>query len=179
MKSILAFCLAAYAWVFASELAAALDPYPASDPRSVIETVISLSDRRALPGWDEPSFQNRLRPYLSDDFLRVVAKGARTAIKNHINLYDGDFFTGSQEMAHAKLFDADVVEQEGDTATVEATVGTSGDPAVDPKQGGKVRYELKRVGGVWKIDDFRFLEDWAKSLPSLKTMFSDPMKYGE
>ena len=82
-------------------------------------------------------------------------------------------------MAHAKLLGADVVEQSGDAATVEASVGTSADPAVEAKEGGKARYELKRVGGVWKIDDFRFLEDWAKSLPSIKTMFSDPMKYAE
>ena len=179
MKSVFVILFAAFAWVMAPALAAAQNQYAASDPRSVVYSVISLSDRHALPGWDKPAFQSKLRPYLTDEFLRIVAKGAQIAMQKRINLYDGDFFTGAQEMAHAKLFGADVVEQRGDAATVEASVGNSDDPAVEPREGGKVRYELKRVGGVWKIDDFRFLEDWAKSLPSIKTMFGDPMKYAE
>ena len=177
MKSLFAILIAAFVWVTASAPAAAQNLYNASDPRSVVYLVISLSDRHALPGWNEPTFQMKLRPYLTDDFLRVVVKGAQIAKQKGIDLYDGDFFTGAQEMAHAKLFGADVVEQAGDAATVEASVGTSADPADEAKQGGKVRYQLKRVGGAWKIDDFRFLEDWAKTLPSIKTMFSDPVKY--
>ena len=179
MKSLFAILFATFAWVMAPAPAAAQSLYGASDPRSVVYTVISLTDRHALPDWSAPTFQSKLRPYLTDDFLRVVAKGAHIAAQKHINLYDADFFTGSQEMQHAKLFSANVIKQRGDAATVEASVGTSGDPKVQPSEGSKVRYELKRVGSVWKIDDFRFSEDSANWLPSIKTIFGDPVKYAE
>ena len=40
-------------------------------------------------------------------------------------------------------------------------------------------HQLKRVNGVWRIDDFRDLEDYAISSPSVKTRFGDPVRYGE
>jgi hypothetical protein len=174
MKSLRAMIFAAFACIFASLPAAADDAYAKADPRSVVQTVLALTDSHALPDWPEPTFAKKLRPYLTDDFLRVVAKGSRIAEEKQINLYDGDFFTGGQGEPYAKLMGADVVKQAGDAATVDALVHADPAATVDMK----VRYELKRVGGQWMIDDFRFFEDSGQSRPSIKTMFGDPTKYG-
>src|ERR1700733_10024264 len=107
--------------------ATALDAFPGSDPRSVVQTVIELTDRHAQPGWSEPGFATKLRPYLTQDLLAAVAKGAKIAGRKGINLYDGEFFTGSQGLAHAKLFSAEVSKLGPDAATVEASIGTSDD----------------------------------------------------
>ncbi|MGO8797805.1 MAG: hypothetical protein ACLQJL_01820 [Roseiarcus sp.] len=156
----------------------ALEAFPSDDPRFVVQTVIDLTDRHALPGWDDADFAAKLAPYLTRDLLAVVRSGGRIAIKKHINLYDGEFFTGSQGLEHARLFSATLIKQDGDNATVEASIGTSDDRNVQPKAGDRTRFQLKRVGGVWKIDDFRNLEDYAKTQPSVKTLFKDPMRYG-
>jgi hypothetical protein len=42
-----------------------------------------------------------------------------------------------------------------------------------------MRCEMKRVGGVWKIDDFRNLESYARPQPSVKTLFNDPIRYAQ
>lgn len=157
----------------------ALDAYPASDPRSVVQTVVVLTDKHALPAWSEPTFTTKLRPYLTADFLAVVARGARIAEKKGINLYDGEFFTGSQDLAHAKLFSAEVSKLAGDSAIVEASIGTTDLPNGEPTSGAHIRFQLKRVGGAWRIDDFRDLEDYAKSQPSIKMLFGDPVRYGQ
>ena len=157
----------------------AFEAFPSADPRSVVQTVIDLTDRHALPGWDAPDFGAKLTPYLTPDFLAAVARGGRIAIKKGINLYDGEFFTGSQGLAHARLFEARVTKADGDNATVEASIGTSDDPNVQPKAGDRMWFQLKRIGGVWKIDDFRNLEPYAKAQPSVKTLFRDPVRYGQ
>ena len=59
MKSLFAILIAALVWVTASAPAAAQSPYDASDPRSVVYSVISLSDSHALPDWNEPTFQSK------------------------------------------------------------------------------------------------------------------------
>jgi hypothetical protein len=56
-------------------------------------------------------------------------------------------------------------------------VGSSSDPNVEPDVGGKVRFQLKRGGGAWRIDDFKNLEDYAKAEPSIKTLFNDAVRY--
>jgi len=152
---------------------------PASDPRAVLQEVITLTDQRALPSWSDRDFPAKLRPYLTDGLLAAVAKGGKIAAAKGINLYDGEFFTGSQDVAHAKLISAEIAKLAGDTATVQAVVGTTDDPAAEVKTGDHVRYEMKRVAGVWKIDDFKNLEPYAKSQPSIKTLFSDPVRYGQ
>ncbi len=151
--------------------------YPASDPRSVVAKAIALVDAHEAPGWDEPSFSVEMKPLVTDALIAAVAKGARIAKQENLDLYDGDFFTGAQEVEHATLFSATIAAGQGDAATIDASVGTSDDPKAAPKVGGEMRYWVKRVGGVWKIDDFRSLEDWAKSEPSVKTLFSNPTKY--
>lgn len=159
--------------------ARALETFPSSDPRAVLQTVIALTDRHALPGWSDRDFQAKLRPYLTDSLLAAVAKGGRIAAARGIDLYDGEFFTGSQDVAHAKLFSAAIARLAGDAATVEAVVGASDDPAAEPKTGDHMRYQMQRVGGVWKIDDFKNLESYAAAQPSVKTLFSDPARYGQ
>lgn len=171
-------CLLAL-FLSSASVALALETFPPSDPRSVIQIVIDLTDRHALPSWDDATFGARLRPYLSDDFLATIARGARIAKRKSINLYDGEFFTGSQDLAHAKLMQAGVIELSGDAATVEAKVATSDKADVAPTVGSRIRYQLKRVKGAWRIDDFRDLEDYAKSQPSVKTLFGDPVRYGQ
>ena len=99
-------------------------------------------------------------------------------MKKHINLYDAEFFTGSQGLEHARLFSAALVAQDGDKATVEASVGASDDPKVQPTAGDRTRFQLRRTAGVWKIDDFQNLEPYARSQPSVKALFSDPVRYG-
>ena len=173
-------------WLFGAVLALlaapgafALDAFPPSDPRSVVQTVIALVDRHALPNWNESAFAQKMRPYVTEEFLAVIDKGGRIASKKRINIYDGEFFTGGQGVEHAKLFSASVSKLAGDSATVEASIGTTGDPNVEPTEGGRVRYQLKRVSGVWRIDDFRDMEDYAKSRPSVKTLLSDPVRFGQ
>jgi hypothetical protein len=164
-------------WAISPSLA--LDAFPAADPRSVVQTVIELTDNHALPGWDQPDFAQKLTPYLSADFLAAVASGRKIALKKQINLYDGEFFTGSQGVEHARLFRAAVTKLDGDNATVEASIGTSDDAKVQPTAGDHVRFQLKRIGGVWKIDDFQNLEPYAKGQPSVKTLFKNPLRYGQ
>ena len=135
------------------------------------------TDQHALPRWSEPGFQAKLRPYLSDDLLSAVSKGAKIATKKGNDLYNGEFFTSSQDLAHAKLFTAEMSKLAGDTASVEVSVGSSSDPNVEPDVGGKVRFQLKRGGGAWRIDDFKNLEDYAKAEPSIKTLFNDAVRY--
>lgn len=159
--------------------ARALDTFAAADPRSTIQTVISLTDRHALPSWDEATFGVRLHPYLTDDFLATVAKGGKIAIRKHINLYDAEFFTGAQGLAHVKLLEAEISQQSADAATVVAKVATTDQPNAVPTEGSRIQFELKRVNGVWRIDDFHDLEDYAKSSPSVKTRFGDPVRYGQ
>jgi len=154
------------------------EAFAPADPRSVVQTVIALTDRHALPAWSEASFGARLAPYLTRDLLAAVQSGGRIAMKKHINLYDGEFFTGSQGLEHAHLFSATLVKSDGDDATVEASIGTSDDPNAQPKAGERTRFELKRAGGVWKIDDFRNLESYASAQPSIKTLFKNPVRYG-
>lgn len=156
----------------------ALEAVAPADPRSVVQAVIDLTDRHALPGWSEPDFATKLAPYLTGDLLAAVDKGGRIAVRKHINLYDGEFFTGSQGLEHARLFSATLVKLDGDNATVDASIGTSDDRGVQPTAGDRTRFQLKRVGGVWKIDDFRNLESYAKTQPSVKTLFKDPVRYG-
>ncbi len=174
--SLIAACIAAASVVLP---AAALETFPSSDPRSVVQTVIDLTDRHALPDWSDPAFATKLRPYLTKALLSAVKRGGDIAARKSINLYDGEFFTGSQGLAHAKLFSAEVTKIGGDAATVEAKIGTTDDPKGEPAVGGRVRFQLKRVDGVWRIDDFRNLEDYAKSEPSIKTLFSDPVRYAQ
>ena len=154
------------------------EAFAPADPRFVVQTVIELTDHHALPGWSDAGFRAKLAPYLTRDLLAAVQSGARIAIKKHINLYDAEFFTGSQGLEHARLFSATLVKQDGDNATVEASIGTSDDPNTQPKAGDRTRFELKRMGGVWKIDDFRNLESYASAQPSIKTLFKDPVRYG-
>jgi hypothetical protein len=94
------------------------------------------------------------------------------------NGFLGEFFTGAQSVEHAKPLNAEVAKLAGDAATVQAVIGASEDPAVEPKTGDRMRYETKRVAGVWKIDDFRNLESCAQSQPAAKTLFNDPVRYG-
>ena len=124
----------------------------------MVQTVIELTDKHALPGWSDAGFGAKLAPYLTRDLLAAVQSGGRIAMKKHINLYDAEFFTGSQGVEHARLFSATVIKADGDNATVEASIGTSDDPNTQPKAGDRTRFQLKRTGGVWKIDDFRNLE---------------------
>jgi hypothetical protein len=77
------------------------------------------------------------------------------------------------------MFQAEVTRIAGDTATVEAKVGTTDQPAAQPTTGSRIRYQLKRAAGVWRIDDFRDLENYAKSQPSVKTLFGDPVRFGQ
>jgi hypothetical protein len=154
------------------------EAFAPTDPRSVVQTVIELTDRHALPGWSDADFGAKLAPYLTRDLLAAVQSGGRIAMRKHINLYDGEFFTGSQGLEHARLFSAAVVKADGDNATVEASIGTSDDPNIQPKAGDRTRFQLKRTGGVWKIDDFRNLESYASAQPSIKTLFRDPVRYG-
>ncbi|MGO9757382.1 MAG: hypothetical protein ACLPNY_12305, partial [Roseiarcus sp.] len=72
----------------------ALEAFPSDDPRFVVQTVIDLTDRHALPGWSEPGFAVKLTPYLTHDLLSAVESGGRIAARKQINLYDGEFFTG-------------------------------------------------------------------------------------
>ena len=154
------------------------EAYAPADPRSVVQTVIELTDKHALPGWSDAGFGAKLAPYLTRDLLAAVQSGGRIAMKKHINLYDAEFFTGSQGVEHARLFSATVIKADGDNATVEASIGTSDDPNTQPKAGDRTRFQLKRTGGVWKIDDFRNLESYASAQPSIKTLFKDPVRYG-
>ena len=154
------------------------EAFAPSDPRFVVQTVIELTDKHALPGWDAGDFGAKLGPYLTSDFLATVKSGARIARKKHINLYDAEFFTGSQGLERARLFSAALVAQDGDKATVEASVGASDDPKVQPTSGDRTRFQLRRMAGVWKIDDFQNLEPYARSQPSVKTLFGDPVRYG-
>jgi len=153
------------------------EAFAPTDPRFVVQTVIALTDRHALPGWSDAGFGAKLAPYLTRDLLAAVQSGGRIAMKKHINLYDGEFFTGSQGLEHARLFSATLVKADGDNATVEASIGTSDDPNAQPKAGDRTRFELKRTGGVWKID-FRNLESYASTQPSIKILFKDPVRYG-
>jgi hypothetical protein len=154
------------------------EAFAPTDPRSVVQTVIELTDRHALPSWSDADFRAKLAPYLTRDLLVAVQSGGRIAMRKHINLYDGEFFTGSQGLQHARLFSAAVIKSDGDNATVEASIGTSDDPSIQPKAGDRTRFQLKRTGGVWKIDDFRNLESYASAQPSIKTLFKDPVRYG-
>ena len=163
----------------ATSAAGALETFPAADPRSVVQTVIALTDRHALPSWDQPSFPSKLAPYLTADFIHVVKRGGDIAVRKHINLYDAEFFTGSQQVEHAKLFGATVTSQSAGAAVVEAVIGVSDDPKKEPASGDTTRFELKREAGAWKIDDFKNLAPWAKDFPSVKTTFGDPVKYGQ
>jgi len=156
----------------------ALEAFPSADPRSVVQTVIDLTDRHALPGWSEPDFAVKLAPYLTRDLLAAVQSGGRIAARKQINLYDGEFFTGSQGLQHARLFGATLIKLDGDNATVDASIGASADPNVQPTAGDRTRFQLKRTGGVWKIDDFRNLEPYASAQPSVKALFKDPVRYG-
>lgn len=47
----------------------------AGSPVGVVETVVSLTDRHILPSWDKPDFSNRMRPYLTRDFLAAIEHG--------------------------------------------------------------------------------------------------------
>jgi hypothetical protein len=76
------------------------------------------------------------------------------------------------------LFGATLIKLDGDSATVEASIGASSDPNVQPTAGDRTRFQLKRTGGVWKIDDFRNLEPYASAQPSVKALFKDPVRYG-
>jgi hypothetical protein len=50
---------------------------------------------------------------------------------------------------------------------------------VEPRSGDHMRCEMKRVDGIWKIDDFRNLESYARPQPSVKTLFNDPIRYAQ
>jgi len=157
----------------------ALETFPASDPRSVVQTVIELTDHHGLPSWSEPAFFVKARPYVTSELFAILAKGGKIAAKKQLNIWDGDIFTGAQMVEHARLFGATVMTSAGDAATVDASIGTTDDPKTEPKEGGHSLFQVKREGGVWKIDDIKSLEDYAKTLPSLKTTFSDPVRYAQ
>lgn len=179
LRLFVAVALSATALALAPSAARADEAFGPADPRFVIQSVVQLTDRHALPAWAARDFAAKLAPYLTHDLIAVVEKGGRIAIRRHINLYDGEFFTGVQGLERARLFSAALVSQQGERATVEASIGASDDPAAPPKAGDRIRFELKRVGGVWKIDDFRNLGDYARTQPSVKTLFSDPVRYGQ
>ena len=145
-------------------------------PAATIATVIKLTDQKALPGWSDKGFTKAMQPYLTPALIAAVAHGAKVASAKQINLYDGEFFTGSQEVVHAKLFEANVVKLQGDAAIVAAKIGTS-DTNEPPKAGARMTFDLKNIEGVWKIDDFKNNEPYAAKEPSIKKLFLDPVRY--
>jgi hypothetical protein len=141
--------------------------YLSIDPRFAVQAVIALTSKKTLPEWGEPGFARKAAPFLTADFIAAIDYGARVA--GDFNLYDGNLFTGAQSDGPVRLLGIEVSKLTAEHAIVDAWISTRDDPIVPAQYRDHVRYQLRRVVGLWKIDDFRHMnpdEDrsWVKEL---------------
>jgi hypothetical protein len=140
------------------------------DSVSTIANVVTLLDSGKMPSWADEQFFVVAKPYATRELLTAIHDGGEIARKTGQNIWDADIFTGAKGVVRAKLFKATVSGNDGRRATVIAEIGTT-DTDTEPKAGAKLQYDMRREDGAWKIDDMRFMEDWAKDLTPLKETF--------
>jgi hypothetical protein len=126
-----------------------------------------------FPDWDDAGFEKKWSKYLSSSLISTILKGGEIARRNGINLYDGEIFTGTQGLTCAKFIDGKIIESDKKKKIVSVTIGLDGD--VDPpyrcRERDKVVLKFVQESNKWKVDDIM-------SKPSIKTIFSNPNKYG-
>ncbi|MBX9646092.1 MAG: hypothetical protein K2X57_03430 [Xanthobacteraceae bacterium] len=120
---------------------------PAQAVRHLLERMVATNgvETEIMP-------EHAARGFYTDDFRRLINRGWRVAMQRRINLWDGEFITGSQGVEHMAFKSVVLTKEAANEATVEAEIGL-----VDDDQPIKIsrqfRFPLKRQGEAWLVDD--------------------------
>ena len=90
--------------------------------------------------------------FYTGDFRSLINRGWQIAKQRRINLWDGEFITGSQGVEHIAFKNIAVKNTTANEATVEAEIGSVDDDR-PIKFYRHYRFPLKRQGDAWLIDD--------------------------
>lgn len=130
-----------------------------------IERAINL---KGAPGWYEPEFDNYMVKFLSPDLIEVVSKARVNSRKKKVNLWDGNFFTGGQQLLSTHFRSIKTADEGNGKATVKLKIGQSDTLEMNPENYGDYTAYFVKSGDDWLMDDIKY----DKELDTRKATFN-------